>query len=168
LDCANAVHNDLVVYGIPEQQVLPRATMVFEFYRDTLPSLAMTNASIWERFEGIRFIPRDIQQNDSDAPQLRTYQRDLPLIVEVDDVTLQKNKAVCWTQRVVCFGDNLDNLTALNKKFGVPTAQDVVRLCSVIKAFVLFSLLALRSNIYWYWPSKCRWIIQGIAIYYLI
>ncbi|KAF7363913.1 hypothetical protein MSAN_01049400 [Mycena sanguinolenta] len=127
LHCANTVDDDLVVRGLPEAQVMPRAEVVCAFYNSSLPRIVMGKTLRWTQLNSLRFVPRKEIRSPSASYITDAYCERLPQIVAPSQILLQKYEQIAWTQRALCQEEPTGDLTALNKSFGVPTAAEVVQ-----------------------------------------
>jgi sacsin len=128
--CANAVDDDLRIHGLPEDEVMERAEVVYEFYNSHVPNLVMTNTNRWTELSGLRFIPRNEARSTSASYSTETYcsNGSLPLILSPSQLLLQEHEQVAWSQRALFREQPNQNLVRLNSSLGVPTADEVVRM----------------------------------------
>ncbi|KAJ7633013.1 hypothetical protein FB45DRAFT_520874 [Roridomyces roridus] len=130
--CARTVHQDSTIRRLPEDEIMPRAQAVFDFYNSGLPNLIMGQAPKWRELNGLNFIPRDLRRSTSSTYDVESYCASLPQIVTPGQILQSKFEAVAWSQRALFRDTPTANLLALNSTLGVPTVAEVVEHLKVL------------------------------------
>lgn len=113
-----------------------RATLLFSYFKEQLPLGVLMSAwnALLLRLRGLRFIPRLVHRRDRVAWDTARYSTSHPLIVAPQDVVLQKDSRVCWTQNVLCDETSMHAVLfqASPPVFGIITVESVVSSISSI------------------------------------
>ncbi|KAF7322367.1 hypothetical protein HMN09_00014600 [Mycena chlorophos] len=133
LRCAQTVSEDLTRRGLSERDVEARATLVYEFFSDVLPSIVMDKSHLWNQLDGLRFIPRSPDRSPTSTTFDATeFCRPIPMIASPADLVLSAYLPIAWSQRGTFRVPPSNQLTLLNKTLGVPSVADVVNHLAVL------------------------------------
>ena len=101
-----------------------------EWYTTRLP-LTVTSASEWHQLDAYSFIPARLSRRLGVATSFNdlAFARRLPRIVSPSKILRQEYSAVAWTQRALFDGTPSKKLFIADESVGIPTVEEVVRLC---------------------------------------
>lgn len=145
--CAEAVqaaHRSHIQNGIPTRdELFEMAHLAFDSYKNILPREIMLNSSLWSTLDSIEFVrPKDVRRQG--APYLAEEYCDdeRPLLLPPSRFVLPNLEPIAWTQRALFFDEPTEDVTAVNKKLGIPDVNEVVGVP------ILWERLALANVIF--------------------
>ncbi|KAF7311318.1 hypothetical protein MKEN_01033500 [Mycena kentingensis (nom. inval.)] len=130
--CATTVHEDLTQRHQDEAAVLSRARVVFEFYNNLLPGLAMADEHKWNALDALRFVPRLARRSNSSTYESDAYCGEMPLIVAPSQIIRPEFEQISWSQRALFAHPASADLLSLNSTLGVPKVAEVVNHLAVL------------------------------------
>ena len=116
---------------VKRNDLMEMAKVTFECYKSTLPSLLMTNASHWNWLDDIAFVrPRTDRRQAASYDVDPSYCSQLPQFLAPSQIIQPKFEPMAWTQCALPLENLSDEVIAVNRTLGVPTASVVVSLLS--------------------------------------
>ena len=130
--CAEAietlVHNpNFLDNPLTRTEIIEMANVTFECYNTILPSLLMTNASLWKQLDAIPFVRfRTVRRQGASYNVDPSYYTQLSQLIPPSQMIRPEFEAVAWTQCALPFKSLSEEVLAVNRTLGVPKASVVV------------------------------------------
>ena len=130
--CARTVEalgHDSNFYADPHTRMdlMRMATCTFHSYNTILPSLLMTNASLWNELDAISFVrPRTDRRQGASYDVDPSYCTQLSPLLAPSQIIRPEFEPMAWTQYALPLERLSEEVLAVNKTLGVPNASLVV------------------------------------------
>jgi hypothetical protein len=108
-------------------ELIEMAKVTFDCYNTILPSLLMTNASMWNQLDAIPFVrPRTIRRQGASYDVDPSYCTHLSQFLPPFQIIRPEFEPVAWTQCALPLRSLSEEVLAVNRTLGVPKASVVV------------------------------------------
>ena len=130
--CAEAI--ETLIYNpnfldnpLSRTELMEMANVTFECYNTILPSLLMTDASLWKQLDAIPFVrPRTVRRQGASYNVDPSYYTQLSQLISPSQMIRPEFEPVAWTQCALPFKSLSEEVLAVNRTLGVPEASVVV------------------------------------------